>query len=82
LHGASFGKLTAVSKLKALDDGNEEWVDPEYSRPKVKSKLEVKLGHLKFAYYLYKKNFREEPRDLIDFYDGLNFIYFYNNPKG
>jgi hypothetical protein len=79
LYSASLGKLVAVAKIKSLDDGEEVWVDPD--RPKVKTKIERTLGYLKFSYYLYRKTFKEEPKDLIDFYDGLNFLYFYNNPK-
>jgi len=80
LYGLSFGKLIAVAKLKSLDDGIEEWVDPD--RPKVKSKLERILGYMKYSYYTFEIEIHREPKNLIDYYDGLNTIYFRNNPKG
>lgn len=79
MHVPSFGKLVAVSKLKSLDDGIEEWVDP--TRPKTITKLERVLGYMKFYYYTFEIEIGREPKNLIDFYDGLNAIYFRNNPK-
>lgn len=79
MYGISFGKLIAISKLKTLDDGIVEWVDP--SRPKTKTKLEKVLGYMKYSYYTFLIEIGREPNSLIDFYDGLNAIYFRNNSK-
>ena len=79
MYVVSFGKLVAVAKLKSLDDGIEEWVDP--NRPKSKTKLERLLGYMKYSYYTFEMEIGREPKNIIDFYDGLNAIYFRNNPK-
>ena len=73
----------AVARLKSIDNGETNWQDS--SLPEIiknPTKMEKVLGHLKFNYFLFIKIFPREPLNLYDFFDGLNFIYFYSEKGG
>ena len=84
-----FKKIVSVAKIKSLDNGKQK-KEPIESTPQVnffgiviekkESMIDKVLGgYLKYSYYLFLKQFSREPYDIEDFFDGINFVYFYNN---
>jgi hypothetical protein len=80
-------KIVSVAKIKSLGNGSEskasEIDNVNFFGVKIEEKESmvdrVMGGYLKYSYYLFLKEFSREPIDIEDFFDGINFVYFYNN---
>ncbi len=84
MYGATAKKLVSVAKLKSIDNGVEKdsivWDESYQSIKRGTPNLDrVMGGYLKYYYYLFVKEFGCRPQSMEDLYDGMNFIYFYNN---